>query len=206
MKITSLTVAAIVAGIMSVGLASCDSNSKTATANSTELNAPAGKDGAEIAATINIRYIDGDSIARRYQGSIDYEAEHMKTMQRLDNAQQAKAAEIQKFGAQIEQKARTNGYLTQETYAADMQRLQKMQQDAESYLANLARKAEVELAQRQVALNDTIEAYIKRYNANHGYDAILFKNAGIYFNPALDITDEVIEGLNASYAKPAEAK
>lgn len=38
-----------------------------------------------------------------------------------------------------------------------MQKLQKMQQDAESYLANLGRKTEVELAQKQMALNDTIE-------------------------------------------------
>ena len=87
-----------------------------------------------------------------------------------------------------------------------MQKLQKMQQDAESYLANLGRKTEVELAQKQMALNDTIEKFIKNFNASRGYDAILFKNAGIYFNPALDITDEVVEGLNASYTKPGESK
>ena len=50
-------------------------------------------------------------------------------------------------------------------------------------------------------LNDSIDSYIKDYNAKHGYDAILFKNAGVYFNPALDITNEVIEGLNARYNK-----
>ena len=39
-----------------------------------------------------------------------------------------------------------------------------------------------------------------------GYDAILYKNAGVFFNPALDITAEVIEGLNAAYNKSADKK
>ena len=53
-------------------------------------------------------------------------------------------------------------------------------------------------------LNDSIEAFIKEYNKTRGYDAILYKAVGVYFNPALDITDEVIKGLNARYNKVAE--
>ena len=36
------------------------------------------------------------------------------------------------------------------------------------------------------------------------YDMILYKAAGVYFNPELDITDEVIKGLNARYNKVSE--
>lgn len=191
----------MVAVALGAGLTGCNNDSKPAAAA-----AATAMGDSTATVSLNIRYIDGDSIAAHYQGSIDFANEHMKTMQSLDNAQQAKAAEIQRFYGQIEQKGRNNGYLTQESYNADMQKLQKMQQDAEGYLANLSRKAEVELAQRQTALNDTIEKFIKEYNATRGYDAILFKNAGIYFNPALDITKEVIEGLNAGYKKADESK
>ncbi len=205
MKNKALSASALLAGVLTLGLVSCDNGNKSA-ANNPAPQAAASGDTNATAPSLNIRYIDGDSIARRYQGSLDFEAEHMKTMQRLDNAQQAKAKEIQNFAASIEQKGRNNGYLTQESYNADMQKIQKMQQDAESYLANLGRKAEVELAQKQMALNDTIENFIKNFNASRGYDAILFKNAGIYFNPALDITDEVVEGLNAAYTKASDNK
>ena len=205
MKNKALSASALLAGVLTLGLVSCDNGNKSA-ANNPAPQAAASGDTNATAPSLNIRYIDGDSIARRYQGSLDFEAEHMKTMQRLDNAQQAKAKEIQNFAASIEQKGRNNGYLTQESYNADMQKIQKMQQDAESYLANLGRKAEVELAQKQMALNDTIENFIKNFNASRGYDAILFKNAGIYFNPALDITDEVDEGLNAAYTKASDNK
>ena len=56
-----------------------------------------------------------------------------------------------------------------------MQKLQKMQQDAENYLANLSRNTENELGQQQLQLNDSIENYVKVYNASKGYDAILSK-------------------------------
>ena len=81
-----------------------------------------------------------------------------------------------------------------------------MHQDAESYLAGLSRNTENELAQQQLQLNDSIENYIKEYNKTKGYDAILFKAAGVYFNPALDITNDIISGLNARYNKVGEGK
>ena len=57
----------------------------------------------------------------------------------------------------------------------------------------------MEKAQRTV--NDSIQAFIKDYNKTRGYDAILYKNATLYINPDLDITSEVLEGLNARYNK-----
>ena len=62
------------------------------------------------------------------------------------------------------------------------------------------------MIQQQIQLTDSIEAFIKDYNRKKGYDAILFKAAGVYFNPALDITSEIIEGLNARYNKVGDAK
>ncbi len=40
----------------------------------------------------------------------------------------------------------------------------------------------------------------------HGYDAILLRESGVLFNPALDITQEVIAGLNARYKAPETAE
>ena len=50
-------------------------------------------------------------------------------------------------------------------------------------------------------VNDSIMSYIKEYNESHHYDAIFMKAATLYINPDLDITDEIIEGLNARYNK-----
>lgn len=202
MKKKALSASALMAGLVAFALTSCGGDNKN--------QAPVQADNSaetQAQAMLNIRYVDGDSITAQYQGFIDLNEEHMRALQRLDNAQQAKASEIQRFASNIEQKRRSNGYLTQESLEGDMARLQKMQQDAESYMANLARKADVELAQRQTALQDSIDRFIKAYNAGKGYDAILLRASGLYFNPALDITKEVVDGLNAGYsAKAPESK
>ena len=197
--------AALLAGLLSMGaLSSCGGKESTpAQASATDA---AAADGATSGTLINIRYIDSDSILTHYQLAKDLQESTMRAVQRLDNARNAKGQEIQKFAASIEQKARSNGYLNEQSYNMDMQKLQKMQQDAENYLANLSRNADNELAQQQIQLNDSIEKFIKEYNASRGYDAILYKNAGVFFNPALDITTEVIEGLNAAYSKSADKK
>lgn len=154
----------------------------------------------------NIRYIDLDSISANYNLAKDFRENSLRAVSKLDNAQQAKAAEIQRFGQQIEEKAKNNGYISQTTYEADVAKFNKMQQDAQNYLAKLQRDTEQELAIQQQQLTDSIESFVKDYNKTKGYDAILFKAAGVYFNPALDITDEVVKGLNARYNKVAEDK
>ena len=177
-----------------VAMTSCGGSQAPQTVVANDSNAVATQ-------TINIRYIDGDSIAANYNLAKDFKEASIRTMNKLENAQRAKAAEIQKFATQVEEKFRSNGYLSEASYNADVQKLNKMQSDEQAYLATLQRNAEQELTQQQMQLNDSIESFIKDYNAVHGYDAILFKNAGVFFNPALDITGEVIEGLNARYNK-----
>lgn len=156
--------------------------------------------------TINIRYIDGDSLTANYNLAKDFNEAYIRSISKIENARQAKANEIQRFYQQIQQKQQTNGYLSEMTLNADLQKFQKMQQDAENYLASLSRTAENELAQQQLQLHDSIENYIRIYNSTRGYDAILLKQAGLYFNPALDITAEIVEGLNSRYNKVAESK
>lgn len=158
----------------------------------------------EAAASLNIRYVDMDSIAANYNLSRDLQEAQLRAYSRLDAAQKQKAGEIQKAAGEIQQKINNNGYLSEVSYNADMQRVNKMQQDAESYLNNMQRNQEQELAQLAMQLQDSINSFINDYNAKHGYDAILIRSAGLYFNPDLDITNEVIEGLNARYTKVAK--
>ena len=203
MKKLAMSASSLLLGILALSTTACGGDPAADKSSATPTSAATPADGAT---TINIRYIDGDSVLAHYQFAKDLQDATMRAVQRIDNARNSKGSEIQKFAASIEQKARSNGYLNEASYNADMQKLQKMQQDAENYLANLSRNADNDLGQQQIQLNDSIEKFIKDYNATRKYDAILYKNAGVYFNPELDITNEVIEGLNARYTKPAEKK
>lgn len=185
----------LISSIVAVSCSSGNSNAgnTVATTDSCEKSDSTG--------SLSIRYINEDSIINQYYLAKDIKEASIKAMSKLESAQNSRAAEIQRFGAQIEEKARSNGYLSEQSYQADVNKFQKMQQDAQTYLASLQRSVELEMAQGQMQVTDSIQSFIKRYNDIHHYDAILLRSAGVYFNPALDITAEVIEGLNAAYNK-----
>ena len=184
--------------ILALFAVSCSNSNESTTAS-----APAATSDKAVA-TINIRYIDADSIAAHYNLAKDFKEAQMRQVSKIDNAQRSRGAEIQKLANQIQQKINSNGYLSQESFNSDQELLNKKNTEAQNYLASLQREAEQEMIQQQMQLNDSIEAFIKEYNKTRGYDAILYKAVGVYFNPALDITDEVIKGLNARYNKVAE--
>lgn len=198
MKKLSFIAKSLLAGTMIFSLAACNNTKEDAAGTAATTTA------ADPATLPNIRYIDSDTVSAYYNLAKELQENALRSMSRIENTRQSKATEIQKLAAQIEQKARTNSYLTEESYNGDMARLQKMNQDAEAHMANLQRTFDTELVQQQQVLSDSLESFIKDYCAQKGYDAILFRAAGIYFNPALDVTQEVIEGLNARYKKKDE--
>lgn len=188
--------------LSSTAIVSCASDEEKAETAAPVTAAAEGK--AAESGILKIRYIDGDSVTANYNFAKDLKESAVRAYSKLEAAQQSRQNDLQTFGKSIDSKMKTNGYLTEESYKADVMKFQKMQNDAETYLAGLQRNTEMELAQQQQQLNDSIEAFIKEYNKTKGYDAILFKAAGVYFNPALDITDEVIKGLNERYTKVAK--
>ena len=170
-------------------------------ANNEKATSTTAVDDTAAKTAVNIRYIDADSIAAHYNLAKDFNEAQLRSISNIDNAQRSRGAELQKLANSIQQKMNNNGYLSQASYEEDMKNLNKKQSDAENYIASLQREAQQEMVQQQMQLTDSIESFIKQYNADKKYDAILYKAAGVYFNPDLDITDEVIKGLNARYNK-----
>ena len=162
---------------------------KAAAAPEKAADAPAG--------LINIRYINADSVMGSYRLAQQLLEEQQREMNRLQQWHESKQRELQSMANNISQKQQNNVYLSQASMDADMQSFQKKGQEAENYLnAQQQRLAAAEL-QIRARLSDSINNFVRDYNAVHGYDAILLREAGVYFNPALDITAEIIEGLNA---------
>ncbi|MBR5332503.1 MAG: OmpH family outer membrane protein [Muribaculaceae bacterium] len=156
--------------------------------------------------TTNIRYIDMDSITAHYNLAIDYKEWLVKETDRLEKKIKGLYSAAQKFENECQVKAKNNGYLTEASYNADLQKYQNMVVNAQKQEQTIRRRATEEDAEWQKQLQDSILSFIEDYNKEHKYDAILFKAAGVYFNPALEITNEVIEGLNARYNKVATPK
>ena len=193
MKLAGVALMAFAAVIMS----SCGNKANEQVEAKASEQAPAG---------LNIRYIDLDSITANYNLVKDYNEINIKTMTRLDNAQRTKQAELQKRANEIQSKVQNNGYISEHTYNADLQKFQQQQRDAETYLGNLQQQAQQDALDQSKALNDSLNNYIEIYMKSHNYDAILLRAAGVYFNPELDITKEIVDGLNARYIRAEDRK
>jgi|GEM_PF-411735 len=169
---------------------------------------PATKTAAEPGAAIeklNIRYIDEDSIMANYNLAQDINEAMLRRQNQFDAAQKQRGNEINKFGNAMQQKYKNNQYLTEEAFNADQAKLQKMQTDAENYLAGLQQSIQNELNQSQIQLLDSIDNFMQDYAKKKGYDMVLRKSATLYIDPKYDVTDEVIDGLNKRYNKVGQS-
>ena len=87
-------------------------------------------------------------------------------------------------------------------------RLMKQQQELQALQQKLSDELASENQKNSLQLRDSINSFLKIYNQNKGYDLII-SNTGfdnlLYANPAYNITQEIIDGLNARYT-PSSVK
>ena len=171
---------------------------------SSEENAAPAKKAETYPAQTNIRYVDMDSVTEYYNLVQDYKEWLLKEQGTLETKLKGVYAAAQKFEQECQVKAQNNGYLTEATYKADQQKFQNMMINAQEQEQEIRRQANLEDAAWQKQIKDSIDSYLEDYNKEHQYDAILDKKVGLYWNPSLDITKEVIEGLNKRYTKVAK--
>ena len=192
MNIKHYTKLALFAAVMMMAATSC--NDKPA-------EAPKTTQGGAAMETLKIRYIDEDSIMANYNLAKDINEAMLRRQNQYDAAQKQRGSDITKFGNAMQQKYQNNQYLTEEAFNADQAKLQKMQADAEKYLASLQQSIENELNQSQIQLLDSIDNFMKDYAKKKGFDMVLRKSATLYIDEKYDVTKEVIDGLNKRYNK-----
>lgn len=180
-----------------------------------------------------IAYVDLERLNENYGLKVELD-EQFKTLYDKTHAElEAKQKEMEtKYNAlsrQIENKGKaiaakmkktpaTGGYKTEAEYNRDQQAVTRMQTDAQKKMetmqadyAALEQKRTEELQTRQEAftktITDSVAHFVARYNEEKSYDYILIKAATLFCNPTLDVTDEILSGLNKEYeaAKPKEA-
>jgi len=201
--IKNYTKLALFAAVLLMSVTSCNEQKAN--------EAPKAAGGAAME-NLKIRYIDEDSIMANYNLAKDINEAMLRRQNQFDAAQKQRAGEISKFGNAMQQKYQNNQYLTEEAFNADQAKLQKMQADAENYLAGLQQSIQSELEQSQIQLLDSIDNFMKDYAKKKGFDMVLRKSATLFIDEKYDVTKEVIEGLNKRYNKvggkvaPAPAK
>ena len=180
----------------SSAISSCGIDNKTE-----KKEAPKAKSEKTTATLPNYRYVDLDTVLSRYNLAKDYNEEMLRMQNNAESQMKQHENKIKNFAATVQNQMQNNGYMTEDSYKSDERKMANMQTEAQRSMQNLQGNLAQAAEQAQKTINDSINAFIESYNKTRGYDAIFFKAATLYINPALDITDEVVEGLNARYNK-----
>ena len=202
MKTTAFAAAALALLVM----VSCSNNEPKTSEKQAETKTTAKVESTSFEPTTNIRYYNMDSVMANYELVKTFNEANLRTMTELQNAQRSREGELNRLASSIQQKVQNNGYLSEASYNADMAELNKKQQQAQNYLGSLQQRAQEEAVRQQEEFLDSLNNFLAEYNKTRHYDAILLFAPGELFNPALDITNDIIEGLNAKYKKANPTK
>ncbi len=172
-------------------------------------NAPEANDSkaeADNTNTVTIAYVEVDSIMTQYTFAKETSEILQKKAENIQNTLTAKQQAIQAATAKLEQDYQNNN-LTQSQAQQRQQAIQNDYNNLQVLNQRLTSEFNAEQEKFSIALQDSIHHYLTAYNKDKGYTMILSKSGDniLMADPSLDITDEIIAGLNKAY-KAGQAK
>lgn len=176
--------------------AQCANNVKETASQST---APATTESAQ---SLKIAYVDIDSLLNNYKFSVTLRNEMLRKGENMRMTLSEKAKVIQADMEDFQRKMENNVYATRQRAEEEQARILKSQEDYARLEQRLVNELSAEEQKNNLILRDSINNFLKDYNVANGYDLILSRMADniLLANEALDITKEVIDGLNDRYA------
>ena len=168
--------------------------------NANSASAPAAE--ATGSSNIKIAYVEIDSLLSKYNFWNDVTEQMIKKEENIRTTLNEKGKKLEKEAAEFQRKIENNGFVSRERAEQEQARLIKQQQDLQELQQKLANELAAENQKNSLELRDSINSFLQQYNKEKGYDFII-SNTGfdnlLYGNPVYNITDEIVEGLNARY-------
>ena len=198
-KTASILSAVLVAGLALTG---CN-NAATAPAAETK------SDTTAVAGSIV--FFNIDKVVESYDMANDLRSSVETKVSGIQSEIDRRGNKLQKDANDFQNKM-DKGLLTNSVANAQYQKLQQQQNEYQQYVV---RKQQEMNEEQQVMLNQIMNAiaeYVQEYNAEKQYALILTTSGDILPAPvvtgsaALDITDEILAGLNAEYVKTKAAE
>lgn len=190
------------AAVIALALVSCTSGTSTSKSDVEPTKTEVAK-GAIV-------YFNLDRVLSEYDMANDLRSVVETKVNSINEEVNRRGSKLEKDITAFQDKI-NKGLLTQSVANTQGQKLTAQQQEFEQY----AVQKQQEMAEEQnVMMNqiaDAINTYIQEFNAEKQYAMILATQGEILpapvvaADPSLDITDELLEGLNAAYIKTKAA-
>ena len=160
-----------------------------------------------VSGDLKIAYVEVDTLLSKYNFCIDLNEAMMKKEENIRLTLNQKAATLDKDQKEFQKKYENNAFISPERAQQEYNRLMKMQQDLQALQNKLTNELAAETQKNSLQLRDSINVFLKEYNKTKGYNLIL-SNTGfdnlLYADSSFNITQEIIDGLNARYTSAAK--
>jgi len=184
--------------IAMTSLNSCDNSPKQEADNTAKTKAPQ---------ELKIAYVEVDSLITQYDFCKEYTQVLEKKSRNVQNTLQQKGQKLQADAANFQQKLQSNA-LDRPSAERMQAALQKQNADLEALQQRLGAELQEETNKYNQALHDSVQHFIAKYNKSKKYTLILSKSGDniLYADKGIDITNDVIAGLNKAYKKGSVTK
>ena len=165
--------------------------------------APAAAPVAYNATGLKIAYVDIDTLLINYNLWIELNDEMIRKEESVRATLNEKAKALQDDFEEFERKLNNNAFATRERAEAEQNRILKKREELEATSERLTNELAIENNKNSILFRDSINAYINDYNKTRGYNVILSRIGDniLYIDNAMNITQEIIDGLNERHAQ-----
>ncbi len=195
----------ILNGLMALALVLMSTQCADNKSNGSTNNAPAAVSGP---ANMKIAYVEIDSLLTKYRFWNDLNEMMIKKEENIRTTLNEKAKDLDSEMREFQRKLENNGFASRERAEQENLRISQKQRDLQQLQEKLSNELQAENQKNSLQLRDSINSFLKIYNKDKGYSLII-SNTGfdnlLYADPAFNITNEIVEGLNARYV-PASKK
>lgn len=195
----------ILNGLMALALVLMFTQCADNKSNGSTNNAPAAVSGP---ANMKIAYVEIDSFLTKYRFWNDLNEMMIKKEENIRTTLNEKAKDLDSEMREFQRKLENNGFASRERAEQENLRISQKQRDLQQLQEKLSNELQAENQKNSLQLRDSINSFLKIYNKDKGYSLII-SNTGfdnlLYADPAFNITNEIVEGLNARYV-PASKK
>lgn len=157
---------------------------------------------------MKIAYVDIDTLLINYNLWIELNEEMIRKEENIRATLNEKAKNLQSEYEEFDRKLKNNAFVTRERAESEQNRILKKSQELEELQERLSNELAIETNKNNILFRDSINAFIKDYNKEKGYNVILSRIGDniLYIDSDMNITQEVINGLNARYTNSKNKK
>lgn len=153
---------------------------------------------------LKIAYVNTDSLMAKYQYALDLDKQLKDFRTAKENSYKQQMTQFQKDYEAYVKGGGENMTLSQQQ--AKEKELTERMQRLQNLEGELTQQVAEKTLQESEKMTNAVYNFIREYNAqNQQFDLILAKSFSsspiLYGNEGMDITDEIIKGLNEEYAK-----